>query len=638
MKAVGWARRNTAGVLAVVLMLGTYYIVRIPEPSAEERREVASGFGFEAMAISMPSGYAKKEVRPVNKAYRDIQGWISSVGAGIAMNDIDGDGLANDLCITDPRTDQVVVTPAPNREGEPYAPFVLDPDPLPVTETMAPMGCVPGDFNDDGVTDLLVYYWGRTPILYLATERRPAEGAALTAESFEAVELLPSKGGPRYSGPLWHSNAAVVADFDGDGRPDIFIGNYFPESPVLDTTRDGGVTMNHSLSRARNGGGGEFFLWTEDGYVKSEAALPEELSNGWVLAAAAADLDGDHLPELFLGHDFGTSSLLHNRSEPGRLRFEEVTSPRDGTVPKSKLLGSTSFKGMGVDFVDLDGTGTFDFLVSNITTSFGIQESNHAFMNTAADREEARERFLDGDAPFVDRSTALRLAWAGWGWDIKAADLDNDGVPEVAQAVGFVRGKTNRWPQLQELAATNDALTANPMWWPNVELGDDIAGNQPLRLFARSDAGTFVNIADELGMDSPIPTRGVATGDTTGDGRLDMAVARQWGDPVFYRNTTESPGEFLLLKLCNESGGAAVGAEARVTLPDGTERLAHVDGGSGHSGKRSTEVHVGLGHDVGSSVPVHLTWRDQEGEVREERLRLSPGRHTIELGSEAREK
>ena len=32
---------------------------------------------------------------------------------------------------------------------------------------MAPMGCVPGDFNDDGRTDLLVYYWGRTPVLFM---------------------------------------------------------------------------------------------------------------------------------------------------------------------------------------------------------------------------------------------------------------------------------------------------------------------------------------------------------------------------------------------------------------------------------------------------------------------------------------
>ena len=33
--------------------------------------------------------------------------------------------------------------------------------------TMAPMGCLPGDLNEDGLMDLLVYYWGRTPIAFL---------------------------------------------------------------------------------------------------------------------------------------------------------------------------------------------------------------------------------------------------------------------------------------------------------------------------------------------------------------------------------------------------------------------------------------------------------------------------------------
>ncbi|MCE7079501.1 CRTAC1 family protein [Streptomyces sp. ST2-7A] len=637
-KATGWLRKNTAGVVAVALMLGSYYVVRIPEPSNEEAAEVAERFSFEAMAIAMPSGYEKKEVRSVNKAYKDIEAWISSVGAGIAMNDLDGDGFANDLCITDPRTDQVVVTPTPNREDEAYEPFFLDPDPLPITHTMAPMGCVPGDFNGNGRMDLLVYYWGRTPILYLTEEDRlTGDGPALTADSFRAVELLPSTSGSRYTGPTWHSNAAVVADFDGDGHPDIFIGNYFPDSPVLDPSRDGGVEMNASMSRARNGGGGKLFLWTEDGYVKSEPALPERLSNGWTLAAAAADLDGDGLPELFLGHDFGTSALLHNRSTPGNPRFVEVTSAEDGTVPKSKKLGHTSFKGMGVDFADMNGDGLFDFLISNITTSFGIQESNHVFVGTAADQAEIRGKFLEGTAPYRDRSTSMGLAWAGWGWDIKAADFDNSGVPEVVQAVGFVKGKTNRWPQLQELAASNDSLISNPLWWPNVKVGDDIAGNQPMRLFARAGDGKYIDIAREVGVGVPTPTRGIATGDSTGDGRLDMAVARQWADPVFYRNTTETSGEFIGLKLHNEAGSPVIGARVRVTLPDGTPRVAQLDGGSGHSGKRSTEIHLGLGRKATGTLPVHITWRDQEGRPREQQLRLSPGWHRIVLGSQAKE-
>ena len=51
---------------------------------------------------------------------------LVSVGAGIAVNDLEGKGGANDICLVDPRSDSVIVTPAPG-SGAPYAPFVLDP-------------------------------------------------------------------------------------------------------------------------------------------------------------------------------------------------------------------------------------------------------------------------------------------------------------------------------------------------------------------------------------------------------------------------------------------------------------------------------------------------------------------------------
>ncbi|MBN3932811.1 CRTAC1 family protein [Streptomyces verrucosisporus] len=616
-------------------MVGTFYVVRIPETSASETAKLADKFSFESMTVAMPAGFEKKKIREVNKAYEHIDAWISSVGAGIAMNDVDGDGLANDLCVTDPRIDQVVVTPSPNRKDA-YPPFALDPAPLPVDETMAPMGCVPGDFDEDGATDLLVYYWGRTPIVFLAEDAGKDKG--LAPGSFRPTELLPGKKGPRYTGPLWNSNAAAVADFDGDGHNDIFIGNYFPDSPVLDPSKDGDVVMNDSLSHAQNGGGGHFFRWTEHGYEKTDGSLPQGLSHGWTLGASAADLDGDRLPELYLAHDFGTSALLHNTSRPGRIEFAQVKSVHSGTVPKSKEIGRSSFKGMGVDFGDLDNDGLYDMFVSNITTSFGIQESNFAFIGTAGSRAEVRARLEDGQAPYEDRSTDLGLAWSGWGWDVKTADYDNDGVLEITQALGFVKGKNNRWPQLQELATANDALISNPTWWPNVREGDDLAGSQTMRLFAKGEDGRYTDLSPALGLAVPIPSRGIATGDVDGDGRLDLAVAHQWGEPGFYHNVGEDTGAHLGLRLTHPSGSPAVGAEVRVTLPDGTERIGRVDGGGGHSGKRSSEVHIGLGHDVRGPVSVRLTWRDRTGDVHEQRLRLSPGRHSIQLGTQAKEK
>lgn len=166
-----WLRRNSPGVVALAVMVGTFYGVRLPDSSAAEIGTLAKNFAFEPMSIAMPAGFDKQEVRKVNKAYQHIEAWISSVGAAIAINDLDGDGLDNDLCVNDVRIDQAVVTPAPTRKDK-YAPFALNPAPLGTSKTMAPMGCMPGDYNEDGRMDLLVYYWGRTPVVFVNKGRR----------------------------------------------------------------------------------------------------------------------------------------------------------------------------------------------------------------------------------------------------------------------------------------------------------------------------------------------------------------------------------------------------------------------------------------------------------------------------------
>ncbi|RKT87221.1 Repeat domain-containing protein [Saccharopolyspora antimicrobica] len=649
--AAGWLRRQLTGVVALILMAAVFIVAQPSTPSAADTTSLAGNYAFSPKSIAMPSGFPQQEIRAVNKDYKHIDAWISSVGAAIAMNDVDGDGLPNDLCVTDPRIDQVVVTPAPDAKADRYAPFALSHS-LPMNEHIAPMGCLAGDFNEDGRTDLMVYYWGRTPVLFLAR----TDATALNNAAFAPTELVPGVSGPVYDGPQWNSNAVAFDDFDGDGHGDLLITNYFPHGPVLNDQVSGGVAMNDSMSAAYNGGEDYFFRWTGGtsgirptaSYERVDDALPTDVSKGWELAAAANDLDGDGLPELYLANDFGPDRLLYNQSTPGELKFSLVEDVRSPVVPKSKQVGLDSFKGMGVDFGDLDGDGLYDMFVSNITTSWGIQESNFQFMNTARDHADLRDKLAEGKPPFTDTSAPAGTAWSGWGWDVKMGDFDNDGRQEIAQSTGFVKGQTDRWPQLQELATANDELLSNPLSWPRVNHGDDIGGTQRLAFYSPIGDGAYANLAGELGLDVPVPTRGIATGDTDGDGKLDFAVARQWDQPVFYQNQAPAPGSFLGLRLTHDSpsadgatpaaGSPVVGAQVTVTTPDGRKLLGRVDGGSGHSGKRSNDVHIGLGDGVTGPVQVHLKWRDRTGRLHEQELKLTPGWHSLQLGEQAKEK
>lgn len=621
-------------ILIAVVVTALYMLSRAPSVSAGERASLTARFSFQRLPLPEATGFPKKKIRAVSPELKHVAAWMSSMGASVALADLDGDGLPNDLCHIDPRTDTVMVAPVPGTPQR-YAPIILDPAPLRFSRaTMAPLVCVPADLNEDGQMDLLVTYWGRTPIAFLR-----AGDHYVPRDVVDNVEI-------------WNAGATATADLDGDGHVDLIIGNYFQDgAPILDESSHQKIELQQSMSRAFNGGRTHILRWVAGTggpeptvrYEEVRDAFDEEVARGWTLAIGARDLDGDLLPELYLAHDFGPDRLLHNRSTPGHIKFAVLEGKRRFSSARSKVVGHDSFKGMGVDFGDLDGDGITDIFVSDLT-SFALQENHMAFIGTG-DTQAMKE----GIAPYVDRSEPLGLAHSGWAWDNKLADFDNDGVPEVVQACGFVRGEVSRWPELEELAMENDGMIDKPSTWPRFDLGDDLSGHESMPFFVRLD-GRYVNISADLGLADPQVSRGIAIADVDGDGDLDFAIANQWDTSWFVRNDCPNCGAFLGLHLrlplapaptAVHSGHPsrspatrpAIGAQATVTLPDGRRLSAEVDGGNGHSGKRSPDIHFGLGHLPSStSLSVNLRWRDPRGQIHEETRQLMPGWQTIDLG------
>jgi len=405
-----------------------------------------------------------------------------------------------------------------------------------------------------------------------------------------------------------------------------------------------------------NGGYKRLFLWrsAQSGqspsvqYLEQKNVFREEVARGWTLAIGVADLDGDMLPEIYFGHDFGPDRLLHNRSTPGHLQFVELEGKRTFTTPKSCVLGHDSFKGMGCDFGDINGDGVFDIYVSNIATKFGLTESHFLWQSTGQ-----IDQMKTGRAPYFQNSEKLGLSRSGWGWDCRLADLDNDGVLEAIQAVGFIKGKINRWPELQALGTSNDRIIHNPRFWPTFKPGADLSGHDINPFFVRSTDGRYYDVASEVGFSEPMVSKGIALADVDGDGRLDFVFANQWEPSFYFHNESPQPGAFLGLHLLlpladaqpasmterlghpgpDTPGRPAFGATATVRLPDGHKLVAQIDGGSGHSGRRSPDIHLGLGTVAkGQRLPVELKWRDISGKLRVTTLLLEPGWHTVELG------
>lgn len=631
-------RPHAARIAALALVAVGYGLARIPAPSPQVLDTLAARFRFVPITIDELDGSPHHTVRQVHPRLQRIQAWVSSLGASIAFHDMDGDGLPNDLCMVDPRSDRVIVQPAPGTSAT-YAAFALNqPD---RRAFVAPTGCLPGDLNGDGAPDLLVLYWGRPPIAYLQRADPDAPPAPLGPERFVARDAWD----PR---EVWNTNTGTLADLDGDGHLDLVVGNYWPDGVrLLDPTAEGDAPMQHSMSRAYNGGRNRLLLFasgtTGDApdvrFHDASAAMGEDALRGWTHALGAADLDRDGRPEVMFVNDFGPDRLFHNRSTPGRLSFVEATGTRGWLVPASKVLGHDSFKGMGIDFGDVNGDLVPDIYVSNIARE-GIALESHALYESTG----PMSALANGLAPYVERSEPRGLSRSGWAWDCKLADFDNDGTLEAVQATGFVRGQTNRWPETHELAMGNDELVSSTTWWPRVQPGDDISGRELNAFFVQDPAGRFEDVAPRLALepkDDPFVTRGIAIADVDGDGDLDFAVANQWQPFVFYRNDAPRAGRSLTLDVRQPAGVVsaawrpAVGATVVVTRADGRRAATVIDGGNGHTGRRSQDAHVGLGETTSDErLRVEITWRDASGR-HQDAFTLAPGHHVVRLGERA---
>jgi hypothetical protein len=180
-----------------------------------------------------------------------------------------------------------------------------------------------------------------------------------------------------------------------------------------------------------------------------------------------------------------------------------------------------------------------------------------------------------------------------------------------------------------------------------------LSGHDTNPFFVRGADGRYHDIASELGLADPMVTKGIATADVDGDGRLDFVFANQWEPSYFFHNESPKPGSFLGLHLLLPVGPSAksgliqrpghpgsdivgrpaIGAFARASLPDGRKLVAQVDASAGHSGRRSPDIHFGLAAaDPDQPVLVELSWRDPQGQKQQTSLRLKPGWHTVLLG------
>jgi tetratricopeptide (TPR) repeat protein len=406
------------------------------------------------------------------------------------------------------------------------------------------MGAAAADFDNDGFVDLFVPGVHENLLYH-------NNGKGTFSDVTQAAGLAGLH--PRF-GQMWGIHGAW-ADVDNDGWLDLLVVNYCVWDPATEPFCGDRGAGYRAYCHPRHYGAlpNQLFRNNRDGTftdVSSSAGIAGHLGKG--MGAAAGDVDGDGLVDLFVANDTEPNFLFRNL---GGGVFAEVAHEKGAAVDQfGRALSS-----MGADLRDIDGDGRPDLFVTTL--------SNEGFL-----------LLRNGPEGFDDVSDVSQIGLASLsysGWSNAIADLNNDGL--------------------------KDLVSANGHAMDNIEVAQSRSSRQPNALFLNDGDGGFTDVSSLTGPDfvRPAAHRGLAVGDLDNDGRLDLVVSALGERPRLFRNTTPEAGHWLLLRLVGRrSNRDGLGAVLRLEADDGRVQWNHATTSVGFASSSDPRVHFGLGRSA----------------------------------------
>ena len=503
---------------------------------------------------------------------------VLAEGQGVAIGDVDGDGLA-DLFLAGFGRPSALYRNLGGWRFEEITPPAL------ALEDVLARGATLVDIDGDDDLDLVIAVHGGRNRVFLG------DGAG----GFEELEDAGLAG-------AWGSTTSTLADTDGDGDLDLYIANYktrqvddlYPPD-VLDINRlqrgeDGNLVTPPELlelydehyrvefdgrfvRRFELGEPDEYYTGLGDGsFVPAAPGAPLTRSRGnvstpardWGLAARFSDWDEDGDPDLYVANDFNSEDgIWINRG--------------DGTFAPApaEAVRTTSLSSMAVDVGDLDRDGDLDLLTTDMlardaaerlvqTPSYEAVPERPGVTDTRIQVNRNAVQLSRGDGTFAEAAWELGLAASDWTWGALIMDADLDGWNDILVTTGHA------WDQLDGDA--NARVAAIP----------GLPADQALRMFPplaqpnvafRGGPDGFSDVSERWrwGVEADI-SHGLAAGDLDRDGDLDVVVTRLGAPPLLYRNDAAAPR--ILVRL-RGAGANTRGIGARIRL-EGSGAAAQV--------------------------------------------------------------
>lgn len=353
------------------------------------------------------------------------------------------------------------------------------------------------------------------------------------------------------------STSAGWFDYDRDGRLDLFIARYMDWDFEKGSTFCGGPTaVLRAYCHPDNFKGAANILLHQraDGSfedVSKSAGVADPSGKG--LGVAFADFDNDGWTDVFVANDSVRQSLYRNKGDGS---FEDIAVMSGAAFDED---GKT-FAGMGIDCGDYDNDGFMDVFITTLSNE------KYAFYRN------------NGDLSFTYATNTsgvgqITLLYSGWG--TRFVDVDNDGLRDLFVAQSHV---------LDTIEKTTSYLKY-----------------KQTPLLMRNTGKGFVNISATAGaaFGSGIAARGAAVGDLNNDGQIDAVVAVLDDAPVILRNQGTANHWLGITLAGSKSNRVGIGARVTVTSLAGQKQIYDVSAAGSYLSSSDPRIIVGLGNARG---------------------------------------
>lgn len=424
-------------------------------------------------------------------------------------------------------------------------------------------GVAVGDYDNDGYPDLFITGYGIC-LLYHNEIGKNVRASKHPYSPQPYFSDVTSAAGVQARGPYDCVTAAAFVDLDGDGNLDLFAGRYIVFKPdsirfcFYQGIRAGCGVKNYNpdVPRVyRNNGNGTFTdktkVWGFDkahGRCLGAAVRAADEGNGAVLYIANDELPGD----LFV---------------PVRGKYINI-GVKSGVAYNHEGLTQG---GMGVDWGDYLNEGRPGLIV----TTFQAEPDSLY-------RCEGQNLYREVGANL--NIAAGTTAWVGWS--AKFVDYDNDG-----------------W---LDLIITNGHSQDNAR-----QVEADRSYPQPMLLYHNERGNMFRDISSQGGPEfqKPFVGRGGSIGDFDNDGRMDLLLVDEEGNPKLLHNEVPSRNHWLGIRLIGvKSNRDGIGARVQVTA-GGNITLRDQQLAGGYLSAHDPRLHFGLGL-ARSVTKIVVRWPD----------------------------